>query len=69
MLSDDILTLRDALAKASREGRLDANAVQIAYDRLTDFVRRVSEMERHAVPPAARVTTKDLASGNVVALR
>ena len=68
MLSDEIATLRDALAAASREGRLNASAVEIAYSRLTDIACRVAELEKRAVPPAARVTERDLASGKVAVL-
>ncbi len=69
MLSDEIERLRDALASASREGRLGAGAVEIAYSRLTDIARRVAELEKCVVPPAARVSETDLASGKVAVLR
>ncbi|KKM13559.1 hypothetical protein LCGC14_1714990 [marine sediment metagenome] len=69
MLSDEIERLRDALASASREGRLGAGAVEIAYSRLTDIARRVAELEKRSVPPAARLTETDLGGGKVLVLR
>ncbi len=68
MLSKEIETLRDQLAAASREGRLNPVAVEIAYSKLTDIARRVTELEKRTVPPAARVTQTDIATGKVLVL-
>jgi len=69
MLSDEIATLRDQLAEASKEGRLNPVQMELAFAKLTDIATRVAEVERRIVPPPARLTETDLGSGKVLVLR
>lgn len=69
MLSDEIATLRDQLAAASKEGRLNPVQIELAFAKLTDLAARVIELERRVVAPAARLTETDLGSGRVLVLR
>lgn len=66
MLSDEIEKLRDQLAAASKEGELNPVRIELAFAKLTDIARRVAEMERRTMPPAARLTATDLGSGKVL---
>lgn len=68
MLSKEIEKLRDQLAAASGEGRLNPVAMELAYSTLTDIARRVTKLERLEVPPPARVSETDLRDGKVLVL-
>lgn len=68
MLTDDVLALAEALGRAGLADRLDAKTVTILYDGLIEIAARVAVLERCAVPPAARVSERDLRDGKVVVL-
>ncbi len=69
MLRDEITKLRDQLAAASKDGSLNPVGIELAFAKLTDIARRVGELERRSVPPAARLTATDLGAGKVLVLR
>lgn len=69
MLVEEIERLRDQLAAASEEGRLNPVGIELAFAKLTDLARRVGELEKRTVPPAARLTAADLGDRKVLVLR